>query len=584
MNKRWVLIIALIFAVFLLLLKVNSFTGFLIIGGVGPVGETTCTDTDNPGGTGYTADQSGVFGFVRVCGETSCSYYLDTCSIGGYGSHYEKTCDEEGNVDQVTSTFFVPCWGGVNIGAETCTDGTCDLGNNKYCDNGVWVLMGDLYGTEEYCGLVDSDYYSELGTCTPGACDWEDYEHCYDGQWYSSAYCDESFCGADPYSQYYCFCEDTTLSTESAYCSDGLDNDCDGDADSEDSDCAGGCFDGDSQECGEKGNVGICEYGTQSCSDGLWGACSGEYSGNDTEVNCTNTFDDDCDGLVDADDTECGGTDTFEGACTSGETRDCGTGVGVCNAGTQYCREDGYWSICYGASYAASSLEECNGEDDDCDGEIDEGCGCTHGEQQECGTNVGMCVNGTQTCDYGVWADCLGGIESFAEVCGDSLDNDCDGKIDYDDENCGGTGIIDPVVDPVVDPIDNGTSSTHIPTEVDNVLPDEEDTDEDDEPTVSSNSKDEEGGSGLMFFLIVLLVLAILGGGVFYLYKSGKLKLKGKAKPVQKQAPPQQPRQPQQPRPMPQRPAQRVQPKKIANPLDKALNKSFSRSKSLFKK
>ncbi|MBT3985275.1 hypothetical protein HOD38_00980 [archaeon] len=580
MEKRRILVLALVFAVFLLLVKIGSFTGFIVIPDRN-LGETTCTDSDNPGGEGYDNDQIGTFGYVRICGVSSCSYYLDACSPDGEGNQHEMTC-VSGDVSMVTTVTPVSCWGGVHLGAETCTHGTCDLGNNKYCDNGAWVMMGHLYGEEDYCGLVDSDYYSTLETCSSGACDWEDKEHCYDGRWYSSAYCDDSFCGTDPYSQEYCFCEDTTLSSESAYCSDGLDNDCDGDADSEDSDCAGGCFEGDNQNCGDKGNVGICEYGSQTCSGGLWGGCVGEYSGNETEINCTNTFDDDCDGFTDLDDTECGGTETFEGACISGETRDCGTDVGVCNAGTQYCQEDGYWSICYGASYAASSLEECNGEDDDCDGETDEGCGCTHLEQQECGTNVGMCVNGTQTCEYGVWADCMGGIESFAEVCGDSLDNDCDGKIDYDDENCGGTGIVDPVVDPVVN---NGSSVTEVPPEVDVVLPDEEEeTDEDDEPSVPSYSNDEEGGLGFMFFLIVLFVLVILGGGVFYLYKSGKLKFKSKPKPVQKQAQPQQPRQPVQPRAMPQRPTPRVQPKKVTNPLDKALNKSFSRSKSLFKK
>jgi hypothetical protein len=108
----------------------------------------------------------------------------------------------------------------------------------------------------------------------------------------------------------------------------------------------------------------------------------------------------------------------------------CGTGIETCNAG--------HWGGCT-AKYPQTEL--CDGEDQDCDGIIDEAViqTCVHA----CG---GF---GIQTCTQGSWQTCIPG-EVLAEIC-DGEDQDCDGIIDEaimsveicdgEDQDC--DGIID---------------------------------------------------------------------------------------------------------------------------------------------
>jgi hypothetical protein len=70
--------------------------------------------------------------------------------------------------------------------------------------------------------------------------------------------------------------------------------------------------------------------------------------------------------------------------------------------------------------------ERCDGLDNDCDGDTDEGCPCTDDATQSCGSDRGECTAGTQTCENGNWGACEGAEGPAAEVC-DGKDNDCDG-------------------------------------------------------------------------------------------------------------------------------------------------------------
>ena len=71
---------------------------------------------------------------------------------------------------------------------------------------------------------------------------------------------------------------------------------------------------------------------------------------------------------------------------------------------------------------------------------------CTNGETKACpysGSQSGICKAGTQTCSNGQWGACEGEVLPAAqEICGDNLDNNCDGNTDEgcvtcDNNNCG---------------------------------------------------------------------------------------------------------------------------------------------------
>ncbi|MHC4837056.1 MAG: hypothetical protein ACYTF3_02555, partial [Planctomycetota bacterium] len=132
---------------------------------------------------------------------------------------------------------------------------------------------------------------------------------------------------------------------------------------------------------------------------------------------CDGSWDDDCDGNVD------------EGcACVDGTERPCGMATGRCERGAQRC-VGGDWGGCEGAVDPVD--EVCDGTgDDDCDGDVDEGCACVNGEVRPCGAAVGECRAGEERCADGAWGACEGAVEPGAEVCEGRRDEDCDGTID----------------------------------------------------------------------------------------------------------------------------------------------------------
>ena len=142
-------------------------------------------------------------------------------------------------------------------------------------------------------------------------------------------------------------------------------------------------------------------------------------------------------------DENCNGAANEECACTPGMMQECGSDIGNCAKGTQTCDAAGEWAAdCIGS--AGPAAEACDGRvDEDCDDKIDEGCDCKNGETRPCGMTRGECVEGTNTCSGGRWSiTCQGERRAGFETC-DSRDNDCDGRTDEGVQNaCGGCAIL----------------------------------------------------------------------------------------------------------------------------------------------
>ena len=191
---------------------------------------------------------------------------------------------------------------------------------------------------------------------------------------------------------------------------DGLDNDCDGGSDEA---CA--CEDGDEQQCGL--SEGACSVGSQICVDGEWAECTGATG--PMGESC-NGIDDDCDGMEDEEsELMAPNCPLTQGVC-AGSKRQCG---GV--AGFVACR--GIES--YGGDYQMTETA-CDGLDNDCDGIADEGCSCLDGTIQACGSDVGVCAAGTQTCIAGAFGECSD-VGPAVEGC-NGADDDCDLRVDED--------------------------------------------------------------------------------------------------------------------------------------------------------
>jgi hypothetical protein len=106
-----------------------------------------------------------------------------------------------------------------------------------------------------------------------------------------------------------------------------------------------------------------------------------------------------------------------------GGGQSCNTGKpGVCAAGTTTCLNGAV--VC--AQNVQPSAEVCDGKDNDCDGQVDDG---NPGGGASCGTGKpGVCGAGTSACSNGV-VICNQNVQPSAEVC-DGLDNNCDGVLD----------------------------------------------------------------------------------------------------------------------------------------------------------
>ena len=120
--------------------------------------------------------------------------------------------------------------------------------------------------------------------------------------------------------------------------------------------------------------------------------------------------------------------------------------VGVCHGGSRVCEcpdgedlcKQGTLGACEGAVYPAE-VESCDGDDDDCDGTVDEAIAA---ESCSVPGQKGACEAGTSSCDLEKkLIVCVQAVEAKAEEC-NAIDDDCDGMTDeMTDRACYPAGV-----------------------------------------------------------------------------------------------------------------------------------------------
>ncbi len=310
----------------------------------------------------------------------------------------DNDCDPsspDGSEDPQTG---VPCDG---PDSDFCVEGTflCQGGYLSCSDNtGSTVDLCD--GMDNDCdpASADGDEDPQVGI----SCDGMDSDLCHEGV---------SSCQGGSV-----WCSDMT-GDDLDVC-DGVDNDCDpASPDGSEDPQVGTLCDGmDSDLCAE--GTFSCQGGTLVCND---------MTGDDLDV--CDGVDNDCDpASADGDEDPVVGT-----LCDGPDTDFCPEGTYYCGGGSLICSDT-----------SGNDIEICNGFDDDCDGDTDEGCpGWSCGGPAECMS--GFCVDYV-CCSSGCGALCmrcdLAGSEGTCSYI--PAGQDPDGECVWPNDYCDGTGACAP--------------------------------------------------------------------------------------------------------------------------------------------
>jgi subtilisin-like proprotein convertase family protein len=349
-------------------------------------------------------------GVCSSTGTTQCTggQVRDTCQAGAPTG--DEVCDGEDNdCDGLTDAEdpdleLIPCDNqqGVCAGSER-TPSLCVNGTWRQCTQGTYASNSLAYdpqsdlcdGEDNDCdGAVDENFAPVATSCGTGVCRAAGVTHCVAGEQVDT-------CVAG-----------TPQQSETC---DGLDNDCDGLTDGSDPSL-------EIEQCEKQ--AGVCMGATKRpglCKNGLWLDCDNAAYG-------ANSFDyspgpDGCDGR----DNDCDGVSDENYAPT---TTHCGIGACSDHTGLLTCVTGDLVDTCNPAA-APGTVELCNDVDDNCNGVTDEtfpllGTGCDPNPNDS-----SLCKSGSYVCKAdGTGLECVGnGTGQSAEIC-DGADNDCDGQTD----------------------------------------------------------------------------------------------------------------------------------------------------------
>jgi hypothetical protein len=329
----------------------------------------------------------------------------DLCSEGVWA------CNGSGGrvcTDNTASTFDL-CGGGDEDCDPTSGDGSedgevgqgCDGSDGDRCVEGVKLCtQGNLVCTDntgttyDLCGggNEDCDDTTADGSADPQVnqtCDGADTDQCREGV---------RVCTTGNL-----VCSDNTGSTVDL-CGNG-DEDCDPNS-------------GDGSGDPQVGQPCDGTQDTERCEEGLRVCTSGQLSCTDSTgstIDTCNGADDDCDG------TSNDGTEDpqYDQPCDGGDTDHCNEGLRGCVNGSLSCNDN-----------TGSTVDLCNGLDDDCDVTTGDGAGdpqlnttCDGADGDSCGEGTRGCTSGNLVC-----SDNTG---TTTELCnGDQVDENCNGQTD----------------------------------------------------------------------------------------------------------------------------------------------------------